>query len=69
MNRALSGALLEEIATPESSVLFYETQRAGDNPSGGAGDVASPRHMGGSCYGFADGHAQWLETQPSFAAD
>jgi hypothetical protein len=69
MNAALSGKVLEDIADPESTVLFYETARPGDNPSGGPDDVVTPaRHNGGNNYGFAKGTASWETTKPSFGA-
>ena len=67
MNAALSGKVLEDIANPESVVLFYETAHPGSNPSGGPEDVVTPaRHNGGSNYGFAKGTASWETTKPSF---
>ncbi len=44
---------------PSKVVAVYETAHPGDCPSGGEEDVASERHLGGSNYGFADGHAKW----------
>jgi prepilin-type processing-associated H-X9-DG protein len=70
MNQALHGMSVRDIAKPPDVVVFFETERPGDNPVGGAGDVVSPgRHLEGSNYGFADGHAAWSETVPSFGVE
>ncbi len=68
MNQTLSGKSLGEIEDPASVVLFYETASPGENPVGGEDDLASPRHLEGNNYAFADGHAMWFsaEEQPSF---
>ena len=58
MNADLSGQILEDITDPESTVLFYETQHPGDNPSGSPADVPTPpRHEGGNNYAYADGQS------------
>jgi hypothetical protein len=69
MNGALSEKVLEEIENRESVVLFYETAHPGEDPSGGPEDVASPRHLGGNVYAFADAHTDWLETKPEFGVE
>jgi len=59
-NGALSGKSLADMLDPAQVVVIYETAHPGDCPSGGEDDVASPpRHLGGSNFGYADGHAQW----------
>jgi hypothetical protein len=67
MNRALGGLDLDDILNADHLVSVYETAHPGDNPSGGAEDVASPpRHYSaessggmwlykGNMYGYASG--------------
>jgi len=67
MNRALGGLAWQDIVNGDDLVSVYETAHPGDNPSGGAEDVASPpRHYSpessggmwlyrGNMYGYASG--------------
>ncbi|MFB3879803.1 MAG: hypothetical protein ACE149_01000 [Armatimonadota bacterium] len=56
MNSALSGTSPDDVADPETTVLFYETANPGDNPSGEVYDVVNPpRHVDGNNFGFVDG--------------
>jgi hypothetical protein len=67
MNRALGGLDPQDILNGDHLISVYETAHPGDNPSGGAEDVASPpRHYSpessdgiwlhrGNMYGYASG--------------
>jgi hypothetical protein len=54
MNEALGGRVLKEVARPENTVLFYESNEEGPNPAGGLGSVAAPRHDGLGLYVLAN---------------
>jgi prepilin-type processing-associated H-X9-DG protein len=67
MNAALSGKKLSEIANPGQTVLLFESAKPGLVTSGRATDVATPpRHSGGNCFAFADGHAKCQKEPPEF---
>ncbi len=59
INDKLVGLNLGKIATPAETVLFFESDHAGDTPFGGVDAlVEKPRHAGFTVVGFADGHVQ-----------
>ena len=61
-NWGLSGKKGSVVKDPAKRVVIYETAKPGQTPRGGRADVVTPgRHEGGNNYGFADGHAQWLD--------
>jgi prepilin-type processing-associated H-X9-DG protein len=67
MNAALSGKKSREIANPGQTVLLFESAKPGLVTSGRATDVATPpRHSGGNCFAFADGHAKCQKATPTF---
>ena len=67
-NAALGGARVWEVASPERTVLVFESDR-GWNAAGGRGLLPeAPRHLGGDCYAFLDVHTTWIarEHSPGF---
>jgi prepilin-type processing-associated H-X9-DG protein len=57
-NASLDGARMSRIEAPASTVLLFEADALTRSFAGGPRDVARKRHVGGSNYGFADGHAK-----------
>jgi len=52
MNRRLRSRALADVADPAGTVSVFESDD---------GRTVAYRHRGGAVYGFADGHATWLE--------
>jgi prepilin-type processing-associated H-X9-DG protein len=59
MNMKLSGVALSQITDPAHTVLFYESDRHGDNPYG-TGENQAMRHNGSLGVVFADGHVETI---------
>jgi len=67
INAAVSGQSLGSIKDPAMTVLLFESGQPGSVTCGGASDVATPpRHSGGNCYAFVDGHSTWGQETPDF---
>ena len=60
MNAEPSGRSQSEIVELAVTVLLFEADAPSRSFAGGLRDVARKRHSGGSDYGFADGHAKWV---------
>lgn len=68
-NRALSHQPLAALDSPAQTVLLFESNLGVKNASDTSQSVPVPgRHLGGTDYAQADGHAQWFPdgTMPSF---
>ncbi len=60
-NAALEGVTLGDVTDPAGTVLFFTSELAADNASGGLGEVAPARE--GTVYiGFVDGHVQKMDS-------
>ncbi len=71
-NRALSGVKITDIANPAATVMLFESTTGVKNASDTGRSLPHPgRHLGGSHYVFANGHAQWFPdgTKLSFRLD
>jgi len=62
-NVSLDALPLDAVAKPAATIAIFESDQ-GWNTSGGAELLPKePRHLGGDNYGFADGHAAWVNRQ------
>lgn len=66
MNSDLSGAILEEIADPNQTVLLYDSTAEANNANDALTSIPVPgRHSRGNNFAFADGHARWYSDSAS----
>lgn len=68
MNQALGGRVLKNLARPDSTVLFFESDAPGANPAGGPDLVAAPRHDGLGLYVMTNLQLRAVAEVPSFDA-
>jgi hypothetical protein len=68
MNMALSGKTLANLAHPDTTVLLFESDQDGPDPSGGPEALAAPRHDGVNYYLMANWSVRPSPTPLSFAA-
>ncbi|MFP3904313.1 MAG: hypothetical protein ACLFWB_08750 [Armatimonadota bacterium] len=67
MNENLDGMNVNEIESPATTVLFFESTQDARNASGTGASVPSPpRHSVGNGFAFANGRAKFQEETPNF---
>jgi prepilin-type processing-associated H-X9-DG protein len=65
-NSRLSSTKLGDIPNPAATTAVYDSTKLGKNANDPLASIPSPgRHSGGNNYAFADGHIQWLTSDPS----
>jgi prepilin-type processing-associated H-X9-DG protein len=61
-NPALAEVLLNRIEIPADTIALLEFDASDRNAAADRGPASvARRHMGGATYGFADGHAKWMD--------
>ncbi len=64
-NSNLSGLKTSQVDSPATTVLLFESNAGVKNASDTGESIPRPgRHNGGTDYGFADGHCDWVSDTP-----